>query len=90
MHAFVLARIKVLYRDKVRIHIPEVRFERLKEKLTRNSLAYATLHLTVAHLLRRFKIVTKGYTTEHDMDWNDRFVPVPNGRIRGLVRERPD
>ncbi|KAF2193532.1 cytochrome P450 [Zopfia rhizophila CBS 207.26] len=54
------------------------------------NLAYATLHLTVAHLFRRFEIVTKDYTTEYDMDWNDRFVPVPNGRIKGLVRERKD
>lgn len=55
-----------------------------------DSLAHATLNLTVAHLFRRFEITTTGYTTEHDMDWNDRFVPVPNGRIKGLVRLRQD
>ncbi|KAF2706474.1 cytochrome P450 [Pleomassaria siparia CBS 279.74] len=54
------------------------------------NLAYATLHLTVAHLFRRFDIKTTGYTTEHDMEWNDRFVPVPNGRIKGLVKVREE
>ena len=58
--------------------------------LTGGSLAYATLHLTVAHLFRRFEIETTGYTTDYDMDWNDRFVPVPNGRIKGLVKIRKD
>ncbi|KAF2116138.1 cytochrome P450 [Lophiotrema nucula] len=54
------------------------------------NLAYATLHLTVAHFFRRFEVQTTGYTTEWDMDWNDRFVPVPNGRIKGLVRVRAE
>ncbi|ORX95133.1 cytochrome P450 [Clohesyomyces aquaticus] len=54
------------------------------------NLAYAELHLTVAHLFRRFQITTTGYTTEADMEWNDCFVPVPNGRIRGLAKMRED
>jgi hypothetical protein len=32
--------------------------------------------------------MTTGYTTKEDVDWSDRFVPVPNGRIKGLVRVR--
>jgi hypothetical protein len=67
-------------------HLPCTR----KFQLTPSSLAYATLHLTVAHLFRRFEITTTGYTTEEDMEWNDRFVPVPNGRIKGLVKIRAD
>jgi hypothetical protein len=55
-----------------------------------SSLASATLHLTVAHLFRRFEITTTGYTTEHDMEFKDRFVPVTLGRIRGNVRMRKD
>ncbi|KAH7135134.1 cytochrome P450 [Dendryphion nanum] len=54
------------------------------------NLAYATLHLTTAHLFRRFEITTTGYTTAEDMIWNDRFLPAPQGRIRGLVKERKD
>ncbi|KAF2468547.1 cytochrome P450 [Lindgomyces ingoldianus] len=54
------------------------------------NLAYAELHLTTAHLFRRFEISTTGYTSEWDMDWNDRFVPVPNGRIKGLIRVREE
>lgn len=54
------------------------------------NLAYATLHLTVAHLFRRFEVKTTGYTTEADMEWKDRFVPQANGRIKGFVKVRED
>ncbi|KAF2739714.1 cytochrome P450 [Polyplosphaeria fusca] len=54
------------------------------------NLALATLHLTVAHLFRRFEITTTGHTTARDMEWNDRFVPVTLGRIKGHVRMRKD
>jgi hypothetical protein len=54
------------------------------------SLANATLHLTVAHLFRRFEITTTGYTTEKDMEWKDCFVPSMLGRIRGSVRVREE
>ena len=52
------------------------------------NLAYATLHLTVAHLFRRFEVQTKGYTTEEDMVWYDCFVPAPKGHIKGMVKRR--
>ncbi|CAO2655658.1 Nn.00g044610.m01.CDS01 [Neocucurbitaria sp. VM-36] len=54
------------------------------------NLAYATLHLTVAHLFRRFEITTTGHTTAADMEWIDHFVPTPVGKIKGLVKSRPD
>ncbi|KAH7384477.1 cytochrome P450 [Pyrenochaeta sp. MPI-SDFR-AT-0127] len=54
------------------------------------NLANATLHLTTAHLFRRFEIQTTGYTTAADMEWKDHFVPTPIGKIRGLVKVRRD
>ncbi|KAH7083020.1 cytochrome P450 [Paraphoma chrysanthemicola] len=54
------------------------------------NLATATLHLTVAHLFRRFEITTTGYTTEKDMQWKDCFVPSTLGRIKGLVKTREE
>ncbi|KAL1594526.1 hypothetical protein SLS60_010286 [Paraconiothyrium brasiliense] len=54
------------------------------------NLAYATLHLTVAHLFRRFDVQTEGFTTEADMEWHDCFVTAPAGHIKGLVKRRDD
>jgi hypothetical protein len=54
------------------------------------NLATATLHLTVAHMFRRFRIETTGYTTERDMMWKDNFVPVTLGHLRGLVGVREE
>jgi cytochrome P450 len=54
------------------------------------NLANATLHLTVAHMFRRFKIKTTGYTTERDMQWKDNFVPVTLGHLRGYVEVREE
>ncbi|KAJ4359692.1 uncharacterized protein N0V89_000248 [Didymosphaeria variabile] len=54
------------------------------------NLAYVTLHLTVAHLFRRFDVQTEGFTTEADMEWHDCFVTTPAGHIKGLVKRRDD
>lgn len=54
------------------------------------NLAYATLHLTVAHMFRRFDVQTVGHTTEDDMEWHDCFVPAPKGHIKGKVKRRED
>jgi cytochrome P450 len=54
------------------------------------NLAIATLHLTVAHMFRRFEIETNGYTTARDMEWRDCFVTSTLGHIRGFVKVREE
>ncbi|KAH7397030.1 cytochrome P450 [Phaeosphaeria sp. MPI-PUGE-AT-0046c] len=74
-----------LLRDK---HM--VSFSRGSRGCIGQNLALALLHLTVAHLFRRFEITTTGYTTERDMEWKDCFVPSCFGRIKGRVEIRSE
>lgn len=53
------------------------------------NLAYASLHLSLAHIIRRFEISNAG-TTEADMQWDDCFVPVTRGHLMVTVRESAD
>lgn len=53
------------------------------------NLAYAELHLFIAHLFRRFKIENAG-TSDQDMEWVDRFSPVTRGYLKVMLRESAD
>ena len=54
-----------------------------------NSLAYAELYLTIAHLFRRFELELY-QTTPEDMDWKDVTVPRMKGHLKVIVREAKD
>ena len=51
-----------------------------------NSLAYAELYLTIAHLFRRFELELY-QTTPEDMDWKDVTVPRMKGQLKVIVRQ---
>ena len=53
------------------------------------NLAYAVLHLTLAHFLRRFEISNKD-TSDADMQWEDFFVPKTKGHLKVMLRETVD
>ena len=50
------------------------------------NLAYAEMHLILAHLFRRFEISNAG-TTDADMEWDDSFTMVTRGHLKVTVRE---
>ncbi len=54
-----------------------------------DSLAYAELYLTLAHLFRRFDLELY-QTTPEDMEWKDVTVPRMKGHLKLLVREAKD
>lgn len=54
-----------------------------------NSLAYAELYLTLAHLFRRFDLELY-QTTPEDMEWKDVTVPRMKGHLKLLVKEAKD
>ena len=54
-----------------------------------NSLAYAELYLTIAHLFRRFELELYK-TTPEDMDWKDVTVPRMKGQLKVIVKEAKD
>lgn len=54
-----------------------------------NSLAYAELYLTLAHLFRRFDLEFY-QTTPEDMDWKDVTERRMRGHLKLLVREAKD
>ena len=54
-----------------------------------NSLAYAELYLTIAHLFRRFELELY-QTTPEDMDWKDVTVPRMKGQLKVIVKEAKD
>ena len=53
------------------------------------NLAYAEIHLILAHLFRRFEISNAG-TTDADMEWDDSLVAVIRGHLKVTVRESVD
>ena len=54
-----------------------------------NSLAYAELYLTLAHLFRRFDLELY-QTTPEDMDWKDVSVPRMKGHLKVMIRQAKD
>ncbi len=54
-----------------------------------DSLAYAELYLTLAHLFRRFDLELY-QTTPEDMEWKDVTVPRMKGHLKLLVRQAKD
>ena len=54
-----------------------------------DSLAYAELYLTLAHLFRRFDLELYE-TSPEDMEWKDVTVPRMKGHLKLLVREAND
>ena len=54
-----------------------------------DSLAYAELYLTLAHLFRRFDLELH-QTTPDDMEWKDVTVSRMKGHLKVLVREAKD
>lgn len=54
-----------------------------------DSLAYAELYLTLAHLFRRFDLELH-QTTPEDMEWKDVTVPRMKGHLKLLIREAKD
>ena len=53
------------------------------------NLAYASLHLFLAHIIHRFEISNAG-TTDADMQWDDCGVPKTRGHLTVTVRESAD
>lgn len=53
------------------------------------NLAYAELHLILAHLFRRFEIANFG-TSDADMEWDDCFAPMTRGHLKVSVRKSVD
>ena len=52
-------------------------------------LAYAELHLVVAHLFRRFELSNMG-TSAADMEWDDYFAIVRRGHLKVSVKQSVD
>lgn len=57
----------------------------LAELSSCNSLAQAELHKSIAHLVERYDLVNSG-TTDHDMDWQDKFTPRCMGRLKVTLK----
>ena len=53
------------------------------------NLAYAELHLTLAHLFRRFELSNHG-TSEADMQWDDYITPVTRGHLKVTLKHCAD
>ncbi|KAK6376530.1 hypothetical protein LTS17_007125 [Exophiala oligosperma] len=51
-----------------------ISFSRGSRNCIGQNLALAELHQAIAHLVERFDFVNSG-TTDHDMDWQDKFTP---------------
>ena len=67
---------------------PHLKFETIHQ-LNINSLAYAELYLTLAHLFRRFDLELY-QTTPEDMDWKDVSVPRMKGHLKVMIRQAKD
>lgn len=53
------------------------------------NLAHAELHLTLAHLFRRFEISNHG-TSGADLQWDDCLVPKTKGHLKVTLKETVD
>ena len=57
--------------------------------LSGHSLAYMELHLTLAHLFRRFDMTLRD-TPDGNMDWKDCTVVLTMGDLKVKIREAKD
>ncbi|KIW26376.1 uncharacterized protein PV07_09476 [Cladophialophora immunda] len=69
--------------DELESHM--ISFSRGSRNCIGMNLAYAELHNTFAHLVRRFDIMNDG-TTDEMMDWTDTFTPRFKGNLKVKVR----
>ncbi|KIX97850.1 uncharacterized protein Z520_06628 [Fonsecaea multimorphosa CBS 102226] len=69
--------------DELESHM--ISFSRGSRNCIGTNLAYAELHATYAHLVRRFDILNDG-TTDEMMDWTDAFTPRFKGTLKVKVR----
>lgn len=53
------------------------------------NVAYAELHLTLAHLFRRFEISNNG-TSDADLQWKDCLVTLAKGDLKVMLKETVD
>ena len=54
-----------------------------------HSFAYMELYIFIAHLLRRFELVSAG-TTEKDMVWDDMVIPQFHGDFKVMTKRRTE